>query len=198
MVRKTHLHPFFQQKLGFLIKKIHYLLISRKVLSLLRSNFPVMFIRWLSTTLLLTPCLEKLISWFDCRQYAEKAIFRTYTLANSIPLQLSNSFLLQLCNVLNIQLTYTLQLTYSPTSLHSNSPTFQLTYFLTHLLSTSPTLQLTYSLSHQLSQLSAGPPLARLLTLHLVRWCPLNKVGSRALKQKKAYNCVQFSIHRVK
>ena len=132
MVRKTHLHPFFQQKLRFLIKKIHYLPISRKILLLLGSNFPVMFIRWLSTTFLLTPCLEKadFLIWLPsiCKK-SVLAIFWIYTLTNSIPLQLSNSLLLP-----------TFQLTYSSTHLLSNSPTHLLSCSLTHLLTYSPTL----------------------------------------------------------
>ena len=57
--RENSSSPIFQQKLRFLIKKIHYLPISRKILLLQGSNPPVMFIRWLSTTFLLTPCLGK-------------------------------------------------------------------------------------------------------------------------------------------
>ena len=57
--RENSSSPIFLEKNWFLIKKIHYLPISRKILLLQGSNSPVMIIRWLSTTFLLTPCLGK-------------------------------------------------------------------------------------------------------------------------------------------
>ena len=109
--------PFFQQKLWFLREKIHYLLISREILLLLSSKFPIMFIRWLSTTFQLKPCLEKKpISWFDFRQYAKNIVFS---------------------NILNL-LIY--QLNSSPTFQLTSSPTLLLSCSFTHLLTYSPTL----------------------------------------------------------
>jgi len=127
MVGKTHLHPFFQQKIRFLIKKIHYFPIYRKVLLILGSNFPVMFIRWLSTTFLLTPCLWKSrfldLTAVNMQKNVFLAIFWIYILTNSIPLPLSNS-LRQLSNSFRqLSNLLTLQLTTSPTHLLTYSPT---------------------------------------------------------------------------
>ena len=144
MVGKTHLHPFFQQKRRFLIKKIHYFPIYRKVLLILGSNFPVMFIRWLSTTFLLTPCLWKSrfldLTAVNMQKNVFLAIFWIYILTNSIPLPLSNS-LRQLSNSFRqLSNLLTLQLTTSPTHLLTYSPTLS-----TNGGSTSSSLVISYS-----------------------------------------------------
>ena len=94
MVGKTHLHLFFQHKRWILKKKIHYFLIYQKVLLLLGSNFPVMFMRWLSTAFLSTPCLGKddfsiwLPSICKKRVVSHFLILHTYQLNSSPTFQL--------------------------------------------------------------------------------------------------------------
>ena len=132
MVGKTHLHPFFQQKRRFLIKKIHYFPIYRKVLLLQGSNFPVMIIRWLSTTFLLTPCLgiADFLIWLP--SICKNKVFLSHFLnLHSHQLNSSPNF--------HLTSTQTFQLTNSPTLILSNSPTHLLSCSLTHLLTYLPT-----------------------------------------------------------